>query len=483
MRKLALTVLGIFVMAAFAQETPAFQPVDYNTFARDNGDGTVTSEIHQKWISYNTGTEWRKIDLSLQETSTGWVMSAAPYTFVAPRFADESAEFVATNKYDPKERQVRNDPPVSKLKRWSDAAHVEGELTDEGILYRNALPEGDILYQLHEQEWRSIVKMNQEPKGQGDVRIPFTEDYGGRKPTSKGKEIGTTDEDVGKGFGVSVNEFRGISTKTAYVWDSSFPQKRQEIEIRGRYTNGLFRGTKIIPREFLETATYPVYTDTTTTFFPDPNVESTSVDGEVGKNDSSDYTTTHDAATGTAVNDSSGVISVWNTICTTPVYYIYRGFLLFDTSSIPDTDTISSATFSAQGDAGGGTSNGDTDSIAVVASTPASNTALATADYDAVGTTQLSTGIGIGSISTAAYNDWVLNATGIANISTTGVSKFALRTTKDISATTPTNTVTCTYAHFESADNAGTSVDPKLVVTHEAAAPAVEEFVPILSIY
>src|SRR3990172_8471083 len=87
---------------------------------------------------------------------------------------------------------------------------------------------------------------------------------------------------------------------------------------------------------------------TTTTFFPDPDAESTSVDGRVYRavtNES--WATIHDNADGTAFDDPSAELNAISVISDTTSYeVIVRSFYLFDTSSIPDGDDISTATLS-----------------------------------------------------------------------------------------------------------------------------------------
>jgi len=205
--------------------------------------------------------------------------------------------------------------------------------------------------------------------------------------------------------------------------------------------------------------------NTTSTFYPDPNVESTSVDGYIENYaDPGTCTTMQAAANGTTANDAgTNVIAQYSdngTDCN-----IQRGITLFDSSSIPDTDTVSSAILSLRGLFIGNTNSYNT---RIVTSAPASNTALAIGDYSTLGTTSLANEIAVGSFSTTGYNDYTL--TDLTKVSKTGVSKFGFRLTGDISAASPTG---ANYAQAASADTAGTTSDPKLVVVHAASvAPA-----------
>lgn len=202
----------------------------------------------------------------------------------------------------------------------------------------------------------------------------------------------------------------------------------------------------------------------TLTVYPDPlNPGTNTVDGSIQHRGGAAYATAHDAATGTGVDLTSiNLLLIDNSISAT-LFYMSRSLMTFDTSLLTSGATISSAVLSLFGDTSGNV-NADTDSASIVASTPAANNAYAVEDYDQFGTTKLATDIGIASINTTAYNDFSLNANGISNISLTGISRFGTRTAKDISNTAPS--VGLNNVWFKSADNTGTTNDPKLVVTY-----------------
>lgn len=207
---------------------------------------------------------------------------------------------------------------------------------------------------------------------------------------------------------------------------------------------------------------------TVTTVYPDPNVETTTVDGTAEYNNEENFATTRGAATGTSAADS-GALNYCGR-CekhSADDFIVDRGFYLFDTSSITDTDTLDSAVLSLYG-RDSGTANTDTSDVDIVSTTPASNTAITTADFDQFGSTAFSS-IAISSWVTSAYNDFTLDASGIASITTTGVSKFGARNSRDTDNSAPTgdNATLCSMA-----ETATTAQDPKLAVTHSAAAAA-----------
>ena len=276
---------------------------------------------------------------------------------------------------------------------------------------------------------------------------------------------------------------RGIGLKDFLIWDSDKKRQslegKQPLEVEYEKIGSIYKLTKIIPKSFLDTALYPVYTDTTSTFFPDPNVETTSVDGWVETDRANETWTAMIDHTGTGANDidasaTQAVFTVGG--ATSPNWNRIRfSVTIFDTSSIPDTDTIDSATHSGYCPS---TDDVPDYGVAMVSFRPAtaSSTALASADYQASkqGTLTSATTIDIGSVTVNAYNDFTLNAAGLTGISKTGVTKLGFTTDKHQGGadTPPTwqsgegfNAAGMSYA-----ETADTTQDPKLVVVHSAAA-------------
>jgi len=155
-------------------------------------------------------------------------------------------------------------------------------------------------------------------------------------------------------------------------------------------------------------------------------------------------------------------------------HYGARLFFPFDTSALPDTDTISAATFSAwlNSKALGSGGQAALQYARLVQSTQASGTAIVANDYGAVGSTAGSaTDINVNAASTGAYQNLTLNSTGRGWISKTGYTKFALRSGWDITNTQPSSS---NYANnnagvWAMSETSGTTNDPKLVVEHATA--------------
>ena len=213
---------------------------------------------------------------------------------------------------------------------------------------------------------------------------------------------------------------------------------------------------------------------TTTTFYPDANPETTSVDGRVSRNTGSNdsWSTLRGASTATSVDDSTASM-YWvqlNGYSSTGWQDLSRSVYLFDTSALTSGATISSATMSVYCSAKNDDSNTHNQTIEVVQSNPASNTSLATGDWNTATRwtmTRQATGIAHGSITASAYNDFAFNGTGLGNISKTAVSKFGVVISGDADNTEPTKDAAhqTLYTGYFS-EQTGTSNDPKLAVTY-----------------
>lgn len=200
------------------------------------------------------------------------------------------------------------------------------------------------------------------------------------------------------------------------------------------------------------------------TAYPDAHPESTTVDGEV-RNQNSNYATCRAATSGDASNDSSDRMEPTHTLSGS-TYIIKRCFTLFNTAAIGAAATIESAIQSMYlwiVDA-----NANSNSWNIYASTPDSNTVIVTDDFDQVGSTAFSdTAVAING--PVGYNDFAFNATGVAALAPTGITKTGMRVVEEVSASAPTaGNGNLIY----SSERAGTSEDPKLAVTYSLGGAA-----------
>jgi len=199
--------------------------------------------------------------------------------------------------------------------------------------------------------------------------------------------------------------------------------------------------------------------NTTSTFYSSEN------DGTFLSDNKATYALARDATSAGAIDQGNGNV-VHNSLIST-TYYVRRYITYFDTSSIPDTDTISSATFSVASLAASVSVNSD--SIELVEFTGSNPPVVG--DFDLFGSTSWGTKTLASFSSTAGvFNDITLNGTGIAAINKTGTTPVGIRTINDINNVTPTGN---NYMRIYVANESGTSLDPKLVVEHAAPSTSI----------
>jgi len=215
----------------------------------------------------------------------------------------------------------------------------------------------------------------------------------------------------------------------------------------------------------------------TLTVYPDPGSGSTTCDGYVyhrwdpGRTwaDITGWpTSTHLSAVASSQN-LAGIICDTNA---DKYSFLYRSIFTFDTSALTAGAIVSSAVFSVFANAGLVNTISPAQGIALVGSNPASDNALVAADYASLGVSLYAPALPLSSWATSSYNDFTLNATGLAAISKTGITKFGLTLDADRSNTEPT-WVSGAQARVGGyyVDQAGTANDPKLVITYDASSP------------
>lgn len=116
-------------------------------------------------------------------------------------------------------------------------------------------------------------------------------------------------------------------------------------------------------------------------------------------------------------------------------YKIKRGFLVWNTSSLPDGCTILSAKIRLYCGVLTDNISGDPD-IVVTGNNQASNTAIVDEDYDQLNTSNHGDKA-LSTMSAGAWNEITLDASGRNAISKTGYTKFGLRNSRDLNDNPP----------------------------------------------
>lgn len=229
---------------------------------------------------------------------------------------------------------------------------------------------------------------------------------------------------------------------------------------------------EVIPASVFDVAEYPFRVGDSSTFYPDANPETSSVDGYAYHYDGDGLAwATIIAAAGTAANDSITYgypayvrcddvnVNKWDNLP--------RSFYLSDTSPLGAGAEVTAAIFSIYGsdklDNGGVTPD-----VNIYSSAPASNTGIVAGDFDSLGSTAFcNTTITYAGWNTAGYNDFTLNGTGRAAIVVDGVTKFGARNANyDVAANAPAWTADAwSYLEGYFAEK-GAGKQPKLVVTY-----------------
>lgn len=236
--------------------------------------------------------------------------------------------------------------------------------------------------------------------------------------------------------------------------------------------------TETIPSKIFDSAEYPFTVGDSQTFYPDAHAESTSVDGYVYQSSTNVDWSALIADVGSAFNDSATTTYMGEVAGTTTDKWniLYRAIYLFDTSGLDDSAIISAATLSLRGQ---GKFSGNAvayPNMNIYSSNPASNTELAAGDYDSLGSTAFSTAITYANwLTTTTFNDFALNASGLAAITVSGVSKFGTRSPNyDVAASAPTWVSSDSSNLRAWSSEKGAGYKPKLVVTYTVpSAPTI----------
>lgn len=472
----------------------------YNAKTFDNGDGTVTLHAHVGHIHYKENNVFLESDFTPEDKGTYWEMAKHNYRLrVAKNFAAPLL-IQYTNVYEGANHSITYEPQsiawynhqTDDVQVFRNQQSVQGVWNSEknSFYYTNAFGNGiDFEITIQRSGFKKEVVIPKKPAvfptAPGtNYKLVALFKYGGSglrvlKDTG-GEWDNNTFLDHNGGFELpeTANPLAKSFIRPAYAVDSD--NRQVPLRVAWVKRNNKLWQVKEIPLGLFEQATFPVRFDTTTSYY------SGAGDGEVRYEGSgATWDTVHDAATGTAAYATSTRAIVGSYLYSGGGYIIYRSFLPFDTSGIGSGQTISSATLKIRPSDKWNADNDGDDFIAVVQTTQASTTTLATADYDTCGNaidnpTKGSADHDMTSIGTSAYYSIDLNSTGLDWIVPTGTTKIGLREGHDMKDVAVTGSAGDTAIRFYCSEQTGTSTDPYLEVTYTAAAST---FTPRVMVY
>jgi len=271
------------------------------------------------------------------------------------------------------------------------------------------------------------------------------------------------------------SEHPGSEVKIVHNQKGNFPLQLGQYAIDS--------DTEVAPIEAFDRAEYPLRISASATYYPDAHEETSSVDGSVREWGVDKTWGAIRIADGVGAFDSvTEVNAIIYEASTTNNQYsgLGRSIFLFDSSGLDDDAIISAATLSLYGSAKSSGLDGTPD-INIYSSNPTSNITLEAGDYASLGADAFcDTPITYANWKTTDpfWNDFVLNATGIASIDREGVSKFGTRNAyHDVGGVQPPwisearDELNCYTA------DKGNGFKPKLVVTYTTVPDEADDFV------
>jgi uncharacterized protein YjbJ (UPF0337 family) len=438
----------------------------------DLGNKSKRWECHAGPIHYqDSGRAWQEIDTTLNLTGRAWSTDKHASPVVAPdTFNGGDFEYHGWN--DDHELIWRpvggvNVPATMDSDIW-------GSL-NKAIVYPAAYGVGIdfVLRATNFAPMAKIIRFNTQPIDVSqDLRFSFElRGQPGEWQHEDGTVIDNTrDEGTAERLTGKVVKLVGQSKESyiwqAKAWDSGRGRRKQRWDIPIYvYRDGTQTYlVKIVPKEVLQSATYPLYVDDPVRYDPPAG------DGYCEQSNAT-WDTAHDATTSTA--DYTGTSAWFLAELFGGNYVIQRCFLPMDTSGITDTDTITAAVLNVYADTALDDDNDATYGHAqLVQTSQAGTTTLVSADYDNCGSvdnpTEGAARTDLTGISTTAYTAITLDATGRGWVDKTGDTLLGLRAGWDALDSTTGLAGSNGFASFSS-EQTGTSQDPYLEVTSTAA--------------
>ncbi len=189
------------------------------------------------------------------------------------------------------------------------------------------------------------------------------------------------------------------------------------------------------------------------------------------------WDTVHDAVNGTADYQTAAPSYTIGTGCINGRVTISRGFLVFNTSDLPDNAVISQASLYVYVNSKSDMVSDGNDTIGIVQGLQTFSTMLISSDYSKAGNaitnpTEGANRLNLSDMTPNGYVHWDLNDTGIGWISHTGVTKLALREGHDIADAWPGFGFSSgNYITVSMSEQGVTSLEPYLEIVYSLPQP------------
>lgn len=482
-----------------------FVPTFWNTLTQFNGKSR-TSRVSAGQVSYKKrGYAWDNIVTDVESDLTA---TKFPGSIQFPHNAQDWLEAEFNGEYSAK-RQItegnwQNSEDAFVMRMRADCpTNATGIIHPDKpwqVVYYNAFGQGQNLIYGH---WHGktsrlehVIEITEMPAGDSEYltydfyiesedATTFVGQNFDQRPWAGNSGDGATVQgfSVFLAKGNDYNTIRGAVLRKPVCWwanlDGTTMIRDVRVDVVIQPDRKTVKATKYILRADVAEALAqgsPYRADVT--FNPDPSPETTSVDGYTGNSNVYGSWSTLMAASATLTLDNSTTLPQTIRDGGADVYRDFnRPITLFDTSSIGADQTVTATTQELTVSSANAGTSWDGINLNVYGISPASNTAIVTADHLTISRTPLDAGVQWGGLRTTgsgAVASFVFDATGRATVNTTGISKYAIGWAYEASDTTPAIDMSGTTGPlWHSAEAAGTANDPALIVTHSAAGPAV----------
>jgi PKD repeat protein len=467
------------------------QGLTWNNYAAPDGDHNIL-ETSTVPINYQNQTgEWNPINNTIQTLGTAHPAYAYGYrvgnergiysTYFKPNLQDTWPVVFAYNKsQDPTLAVVRTKLVgvgyLDPTSNWNyhilqNTQNSQGQLTGNIITYPGAFTGTDLIMGYGSQELKEVLVMSNATKAVLQSHPPslygLSNDHSYlvfiTKVDAQNLALYNTTEQItgdttitgtGIDFKTALEEFK-CAMPLGEAYELNNESIRQTLTYRIVHYNGdvyILAGLRLTD---LQAMTYPVVIDPSITLY------TSSDDGDI-YHSNTNYNTVWGSARGTVDNTGTSIFIGQRKQpgMPTSTYYIYRGFLFFDTSQIPSNAIIDTATLGLYK----ASDYSSTDFDITVQNGQPTYPARPMKDIDYDKSHYSGNGGTFGTSGfTSGYNNLVLNSDGRSWINRTGWTKLCLRSSRDISGTTPTGNE---YVTIDSNEFLGVGCQPRLVIAY-----------------